>query len=61
MRDEGYWRDEMVAALVRAVDQAHACREASVVDAVCQWCWADVEVAFEAVSKAYKPKVTEIR
>ena len=43
--------DERVVKLIEALDRAHECRERSTVDAVCHRCWADVDVALEAVRK----------
>ena len=51
-----------MVALIEALDRADACREASAVQAVCHRCWADVDLALEAVRKVYKPQpLTEIQ
>ena len=52
--------DDKVVNLIEALDRAAACRNRSVIDAVCHRCWADVELALEAVRKVYKPKKTEV-
>ena len=52
---------ESVVKLIEALDRADECRERSAVDAVCHPCWADVDLALEAVRKVYKPEaLTEI-
>ena len=51
----------VVLELIAALDQADDCRNGLAVDAVCHRCWADVDVAVEAVQKVYKPQpVAEI-
>ena len=46
----------LVVTLIEAVDRAYECRERSAAEAVCHRCWADVEVALEAVRRVYKPE-----
>ena len=43
-----------VLELVAALDRAEACRDGSVVDAICQPCWIDVGVAVDAVRNVLK-------
>ena len=46
----------VVVELIEALDRAHECRERSMVDAVCQPCWDDVEAALGVVRNVYKPQ-----
>ena len=46
--------DKRVVELIDAIDRADECRNGSAVDAVCHRCWADVDLALEAVRKIHK-------
>ena len=48
--------DEKVIKLIDALDRAYACRAESAIDAICHRCWADVELALDAVRNVYKPE-----